>query len=98
MVPMAKIINSCFETGEFPDKLKFGKIIPIYKKGDLNEASNYRPITITPVLSKPIEAALNRRISGFLNVNDLLSKSQFGFRREMSTTHAIDGAAYCGGL
>lgn len=89
MVPMAIIINKCFQTGEFPDRLKISKVVPIFKKGDPNEASNYRPISITPVLSKPIEAALSMRISNFLEINNLMHGLQFGFRKKLSTAHAI---------
>ena len=38
--------------GEFPDKLKTADITPVFKKGDKHEKSNYRPISILPILSK----------------------------------------------
>ena len=50
--PLAKIVNVSFETGIFPDKLKVGKVNPLYKKGTCDNPSNYRPISIFSVFSK----------------------------------------------
>ena len=38
------IFNQSLHTGIFPDKFKIAKVIPLYKKGSLNDISNYRPI------------------------------------------------------
>ena len=38
------IFKQSLHTGIFPDKLKIAKVISIYKKGSLNDVSNYRPI------------------------------------------------------
>ena len=50
--PLAKIVNLSFETGIFPDKLKVGKVNPLYKKGTCDNPSNYRPISILFVCSQ----------------------------------------------
>ena len=52
---LCDIINKCYETKIFPDILKIASIKPIYKSGDKNDISNYRPISILPVLSKIFE-------------------------------------------
>jgi hypothetical protein len=50
------LINNVFKTGEIPDSLKIGLLSPIYKnKGSKNDATNYRGITVLPVLSKIIK-------------------------------------------
>ena len=38
--------NSCLESGIFPDELKLAEVVPVYKKNDKKDKSNYRPISI----------------------------------------------------
>ncbi len=44
--PLNCRINQSLKTGRFPSKLKLAKIIPIFKKGDEHDFSNYRPISL----------------------------------------------------
>ena len=46
------IINQSLTTGIFLERLKIAKVIPIYKKDDVNMFENYRPISILPAISK----------------------------------------------
>ena len=66
-----------------------GKVVPIFKSGDRTNASNYRPITILPVLSKTIEKAVHTQLYTFLKENKLLTREQFGFRPNLSTEVAL---------
>ena len=66
-----------------------GKVVPIFKSGDQTNASNYRPITILPVLSKIIEKAVHMQLYTFLKENKLLAREQFGFRPNLSTEVAL---------
>jgi Notch-like protein len=50
--PLTYIINRSLAIGIFLDRLQFSEIIPIYKKGDKNLISNYRPICILTSFSK----------------------------------------------
>ena len=43
------------QTGIFPDFLKIAKVTPVFKTGDLNEISNYGPISVLPYFSKILE-------------------------------------------
>ena len=47
---MHVLINKIFELGYFPEKLSEGFIIPIFKKGNTNEPSSYRWITLLSAL------------------------------------------------
>ena len=44
--PLTFIFNKSFMTGTFPDSMKKAKVIPIFKAGDKNIFTNYRPVYI----------------------------------------------------
>ncbi|KAL1455900.1 hypothetical protein WDU94_000665, partial [Cyamophila willieti] len=86
----AKLVNFCLEEGIFPDCLKIGLIHPIFKKGDVNTPSNWRPVQILPVMSKIVEKVLSDQITSYFNYFNLFSPNQFGFRKSLSTTDAVE--------
>lgn len=89
IIPLAKLINRRFDKGIFPDALKTAIVVPIYKKGDKEEISNYRPISLLPILSKVVEKCISRRITHYFESNVLFSNRQFGFREGRSTVLGI---------
>lgn len=89
IIPLTKIINECIRKTIFPSCLKIALITPLYKKGDTEELSNYRPISILPIISKIFEKLIANQILEYLEDNDLLCKNQFGFRKGLSTVQAI---------
>ena len=82
---LTTIINQSLMTGIFPNSLKTAKISPIYKKEDPHLTDNYRPISLLPVISKIFEKVAFKQVYDYFNVNDLLYKSQYGFRKKHST-------------
>ena len=50
-----EIINCLFGTGVFPDLMKVALVNPLYKSGSMVLCTNYRPISLLPVLSKIVE-------------------------------------------
>jgi len=66
-----------------------GVIIPIYKKGDKNEAPNYRGISLLSCFSKLFTSIMNRRLEIVCRDNNLISDCQFGFYKERSTVDAV---------
>ena len=90
IVPLfVKIINKSFELGIFPKALKLAKVIPIFKAGSRLDVNNYRPISLLPTFSKIIEKLMHKRLFSFLETNQVLYKSQFGFQRGKSTQHSL---------
>ena len=87
---IATLINRSFQEGTFPNTYKASKVVPIYKnKGSRKNAEQYRPVSLINSMSKIIEKIVYQRISSFLNKKNFFSNKQFGFRKRMSTSHAI---------
>ena len=87
--PLSHIINLSLSQGIFPDALKIGKILPIFKKGSPYSINNYRPISILPQISKIFEKIINKQLISFLNKYNILNKHQYGFRENHSTKMAL---------
>ena len=79
------IINQSLCTGIFPESLKVAKIIPIYKKENQHLTDNYRPVSLLPIISKIFEKVVFIQVYDYFTQNDLLYKSQYGFRKLHST-------------
>ena len=82
---LTHIINSSLTTGVFPTDWKLSKLIPIPKSKPYNRIENYRPISVIPAIAKVIEKLVYRQLSTYLENNNLLDESQFGFRKGRST-------------
>ena len=84
---LAEIINVSYKTKIFPDCLKKAVVKPIYKKdsNNINLISNYRPISILPVISKIFEKDAANQLSNFLEEKALLSLYQHAYRKGHST-------------
>lgn len=87
--PLTKLINLSIQTCIFPDELKLAAVLPLYKKGDVKEPGNYRPISILPVVSKIFEKLMKSKIASFFENNSLFCVEQFGFRAGRSTCGAL---------
>lgn len=87
--PITKLINYCLRESVFPNCLKRSLVVPIFKKGDPSDNSNYRPISLLPIVSKIFEKLLVLQISEYFEDNNLLFEGQFGFRRHSSTFLAV---------
>ena len=72
----------------FPQSTKIAKVIPIFKAGKTNLASNYRPISILGNLSKLFEKVIHKRLMNYLEKFGILSKNQYGFRKKDSVQSA----------
>jgi len=82
-------INNCIEQGIFPDKLKIASVIPLHKGADINDPHNYRPISISPTLSKVLEKHIADQIHSYFLKTDVILTSQSGFSRKHSCQTAL---------
>ena len=83
------LVNSSITQSDVPDSWKHSLVHPIHKSGDHSDPSNFRPISIVPVITKIVERAVHQQLYAYLSENDLLSSSQHGFRPRHSTETAL---------
>ena len=83
------IFNRIFDSGEFPRDWSKGIIVPIFKKGDINNPGNYRAISLLSVFSKIFTAILNNRLTTWADALGEIDEAQAGFRRGYSTVDNI---------
>ena len=86
---LLQMTNICIHTGVFPDVLKEARIIPIHKGGPSEDPTNYRPISILPLVSKVIEKHVTKHLFSYLNKYKLLHEAQSGFRKHHSCQTAL---------
>ena len=82
--------NTLMAEGTFPDVLKVGKVTPIFKKGNVEDVGNYRPVSTLPIFGKIFEKVIYTRIYDFALSQGIIDKNQFGFRKSHSTSHAVN--------
>ena len=73
------IFNTFIERAAWPKTWKRGIWTPVFKKDDRQGTSNYRPITVLPVVGKIYEKLLSKQITGFANFIDEWSRYDFCF-------------------
>ena len=83
------IFNQPITLSSFPDELKIARVLPLYKNGQGNIPGNYRPISVLLAISKIMERILYDQLHSYLTTFELLSHSQFGFRKSHSTASAL---------
>lgn len=88
-IPFLHICNRSLQTGVFPELLKTAKIVPLFKQGDKGKVSNYRPVSLLPQFSKILEKLYYRRLEEFIDKSGIISGSQYGFRKNSSTSLAL---------
>ena len=83
------MFNLSLLDSEFPSEWKNETIIPLFKGGNKNLVSNYRPVSLLPLPRKILEKVVHRGLSNYFENNNLLSNNQSGFRKNYSTTKSI---------
>lgn len=85
---ITELVNNMISSTTFEDSLKVAKIVPLYKAGNKQDKTNYRPISVLPALSKIPENVLNQQLKEYLFENNLLDSNQFGFIPKSNTESA----------
>ena len=74
------IFQKSLDFGSLPEDWTSANIAPIYKKGDRNRAENYRPVSLTSVLSKVLEHIIVHSMLTHFDKHKVLSSLNHGFR------------------
>jgi len=72
------IFKSSIATSAFPVSWKISLVTPIYKEGEKSEKSNYRPISVLPVLSRLFEKLIYDQLYQYLDRGGFLTSEQSG--------------------
>ena len=63
---LTKCINKAFNENKLPDTLKFSDIVPVFKKFDPPDKTNFRPISLLPFLSKVFENIMYNQLNEYV--------------------------------
>ena len=86
---LLKLFNKLFEIGYFPHAWSEGYIVPLHKKGNLNDENNFRGITLLSVIGKLFTCILNNRLTDWAEKYHVYIEAQAGFRTRMGTVDNI---------
>ena len=90
---LTNFINEAIKDKKFPDSLKLYNIVPVHKKKDATDKTNYRPISILPLLSKVFEKVMYIQLYDYME--NFLNQLICGFRKAHSTQHAyLDSSSH----
>ena len=83
------VYNQCIYKSVFPATLKMAKVVPIPKTKSPQNPSDYRPISLLPVVSKPLERHIKKHMNSYIEQHQLFYPYQSGFRKNHSCQTAL---------
>ena len=82
---LTHIFNISIRCEHYPKEWKYALVTPIHKGGDKCNTTNYRPISILPIISKILERWVHSVVYSYLDECNLIPCCQSGFRPQHST-------------
>lgn len=90
------IYNQCYKTGTIPRQWNEAQVKALPKKGkNSSDPNNYRPISLTPHLSKVYERLIKNRLEYHLSKNKVIPNNQAGFKKGRGCTDHIVKLSSC---
>ena len=83
------VFQRLLRLGSFPVRWRVVNISQLKKGPPSSSASNYRPISLTPILSKVFERLVSVRLGRFMEGRGVLSTTQFAYRKGLDTFDAL---------
>jgi len=87
--PLATLFQRSLTEGRFPKIWKVAHVNPIYKKGEKEHCSNYRPVSLLSCIGKVLEKCVQAHVFRYITDHDLLTVSQSGFIPGDSTSFQL---------
>ena len=81
--------NTSIIQGNFPDRLIYLIVVPVFKNGDRSQIANYRPISLITGILKIFEMLIYQQILEHIQCHNILVCEQCGFRKVLSTDSAM---------
>ena len=81
---VAVLFQKSLDSGDLPKDWTDANISPVFKKGDRHLAENYRPVSLTSVLSKKLEHIVCHELHKHFDKNNVLTNVNHGFRAGFS--------------
>ena len=72
---------------KLPDELELAQVVTLYKKGNVEDPGNYRPISLLQSLYNNYATMIQMRLAA--NIEEKIWKTQYGFRAKRSTAEAL---------
>ena len=86
---LSVVFRRLVRLGSFPPCWRQANLTPIPKGPTSSSVTNYRPISITSILSKMYERMLSVRLGEFVECNGVLPTTQFAYRKGLGTCDAL---------
>ena len=80
-------INDSLKTAIFPDELKLAEVIPLFRKNDPSDKTNYRPVSLISHISKVSERKICNQINEY--IESFLPKILTEFHKNHNTQHSL---------
>ena len=87
--PLSQLFNLSLSLGLFPDCWKTARAAPVFKDGPADESSNYRPISVLPVVYRLFEKLLYDQLYNYLDSNKLIFGKQSAYRQLYSVLSCL---------
>jgi hypothetical protein len=80
------IFSKSLQEGSLPLQWKKANVRALFKKGSKTNCANYRPVSLTSIICKLFEGLVRDQIMKFLEIHNLITDHQHGFRSGHSCT------------
>ena len=81
------ILNECWINEIMPDEMELAELVTLYKKGNVENPANYRPISLLNTMYKIYASIIQIRLA--TGLDDALWETQYGFRKKRSTAQPL---------